>query len=231
MVTAGHWGQISDAPQRRALRCRSRSSSLQLQPRRGASVQAVTNVSGIRGVPDGGVACHLDRGKPGMGLYTWEHRLERGLLSWALPETGDLCRNRGHWPCGWRSRCAAFTGGRCMWPSAYCIPPCLQVPLKALWWFCWFLLLLFLISASFLAFVTSPSLLGVGTKWSSRHHLPARPVQETSGVPRSCGSCCTRPRTEASAVHTAPSSLWVQRRRGVHSVTPAEEPALLCPRG
>ena len=30
-----------------------------------------------------------------MGLYTWEHRLQRGLLSWTLPETGDLCRNRG----------------------------------------------------------------------------------------------------------------------------------------
>ena len=79
-----------------------------------------------------------------MGLYTWEHRLQRGLLSWTLPETGDLCRNRGHWgPCGWRSRCAAFTGGRCTWPSAYCIPPCLQVPLKAVWLFCWFLFTVF----------------------------------------------------------------------------------------
>ena len=127
-------------------------------------------------------------------------------------------------PCGWRSRCVAFTGMWCTWPSAYCLPPsCLQVPLKAVW-FCWWLL--FLINASFLAFDTSPSLLGVGTKQSSRHHLPARPVQETSSVPCSCRSPCTRPRVEASAVHTAPSSLWVRRRRGIHGATPAKEPAL-----
>lgn len=104
--------------------------------------------------------------------------------------------------------------------------PCLQAPLNAVWFYCFVGFLLFLISASFLAFVTSPSLLGVGTKRSSHHHLPTRPIQETCGVSCSCGSSCTRPRTEASTVHTAPSSLWVQRRPGVHCVTPAEEPAL-----
>ena len=120
----------------------------------------------------------------------------------------------------------AFTAGGARGPVRGA--PCLQAPLKAVW-FCCFVggfLLLFLISASFLAFVTSPSLLGVGTKRSSRHHLPARPIQKTCGVSCSCGSLCTRPRTEASAVHTAPSSLWVQQRPGVHGATPAEEPAL-----
>ena len=68
----------------------------------------------------------------------------------------------------------------CTWRSGWCAPPsCLQILLKAVCFllFCW--VFFFLINDSFLAFVTSSSLLVVGTKWSSCPLLPALPVQET----------------------------------------------------
>lgn len=184
--------------------------SLQLRLPGGPGVQAVTNMSGI---------CRLMRDLPaiwigrGQGLYTCEHRLGGGPLSGALPEIDDLCRNQERWgPCGWRSRCVAFTGRRCVAISVLHSSIAMLGPLKALWFVEW---LLFLINASFLAFVTSPSLSGVGTS-ELRPHLPLglsrRPAASPAAVVHPAHVM------QRLAVH-APAASGV-RRGGEYTVPP-----------